>query len=156
VVVVGLVFEDAAWDGYTPPEGFGFLVPRGQGLRILGSTYDASSFSGRAPEGKRIYRVLLGGRRDPEVINLDDGAILELAHRELTQAWGFCPEPAAHRILRHRQGIPQYEIGHQALLDEIERIKPPHLHFTGNSFHGIAVNACIADAKALAERLLAS
>jgi protoporphyrinogen/coproporphyrinogen III oxidase len=153
VGVVGLVFDDASWEGHPPPEGFGFLVPRGQGMRILGSTYDSSSFTGRAPAGQRLYRVLVGGRRDPEALDLDDAALLELIHRELTQAWGFCPRPAAHKIIRHRLGIPQYEVGHQAILDEIDRLAPPTLSFTGNSFHGIAVNACIADAKALAGRL---
>ena len=153
VVVVGLVFDDASWEGHPPPEGFGFLVPRGQGMRILGSTYDSSSFTGRAPAGKRLYRVLVGGRRDPEAIDLDDAALLDLIARELRQAWGFCPQPHAHKIIRHRLGIPQYEIGHQEILDEIDRLAPPTLSFTGNSFHGIAVNACIADAKVLAGRL---
>ncbi len=42
-------------------DGFGFLVPRGEGLRTLGVLWDSSVYPGRAPAGHALMRVMLGG-----------------------------------------------------------------------------------------------
>jgi len=143
VVVVALVF-----DRPTPaPDAFGFLVPRGHGLRILGTLYDSSIFPGRAPEGRRLFRTLLGGRRDPEVIELSDDEILDVVARELHRVWGDFPEPHAVKVIRHPLGISQYEIGHGELLEQVEAVRPPHLRLAGSSYRGVAINACVKDAR---------
>jgi oxygen-dependent protoporphyrinogen oxidase len=142
VTVVATIFRDPL----PVPDAFGFLVPRDQGLRILGTLYDSSVFPGRAPEGLRLFRTMVGGRRDPEGAALDDDALLELVARELRQVWGVFPDPAEVRILRHPLGIAQYEIGHKAILERIEAARPAWLHFLGSSFGGVAINACVKEA----------
>ncbi|MCB1034637.1 MAG: FAD-dependent oxidoreductase, partial [Acidobacteria bacterium] len=145
VAVVALVFDDLP----QVPEAFGFLIPRDQGLRILGTLYDSSIFPGRAPEGRRLFRVLVGGRRDPEAVDLSDTALLDLVLRDLENAWGPFPPPRSHGIFRHSLGIAQYEIGHQALVEEIHAACPPELSLIGSSYHGVALNACIDEARQL-------
>lgn len=142
VAVLALVFDQLP----QVPDAFGFLVPRGQGLRILGTLYDSSVFAGRAPEGRRLVRVMIGGRRDPGAVDLDDGALLDLAARDLEQAWGAFPPPRSHAVFRHRLGIPQYELGHRARLEEIHALCPPQLHLIGSSYHGVSLNSCIQEA----------
>ena len=142
VTVVATIFHEPL----AVPDAFGFLVPRDQGLRILGTLYDSSVFPGRAPEGLRLFRTMVGGRRDPEAAALDDDAILELVARELRQVWGVFPDPAEVRIVRHPLGIAQYEIGHKATLERIEAARPGWLHFLGSSFGGVAINACVKEA----------
>ena len=52
------------------PNGFGFLVPRGERPRILGALWDSSVFPGeRAPSGKILLRVMIGGALDPEAVS---------------------------------------------------------------------------------------
>ena len=43
-------------------------------------------------------------------------------------------------------GIPQYEIGHGALLERIDAARPPWLYLTGSSYRGVSVNACVKEA----------
>lgn len=143
IAVLALIFR-------TPlpvPEAFGFLVPHGQGLRILGTLYDSSIFPVRAPEGFRLFRVLIGGRRDPEAVTLGDEELLAIAARDLHRAWGTFPDPHAVHVIRHPLGIAQYEQGHGALLAEIERLAPPQLRFAGSWYRGVALNACIREAR---------
>ena len=48
-------------------EGFGFLVPRSSGLRILGTVWNSSLFSNRAPEGHVLVTSFVGGALDPQI-----------------------------------------------------------------------------------------
>jgi oxygen-dependent protoporphyrinogen oxidase len=60
-------------------------------------------------------------------------------------------------IFRHPGGIGQYTVGHRARLDQLAaaEARNPGLHLAGQSYHGIAMNACIEKAAPLADRLLA-
>jgi oxygen-dependent protoporphyrinogen oxidase len=143
MAVVALVFPRAA----PIPRCFGFLAPHGQGLRILGALCDSSIFPGRAPEDRHLIRVMVGGRRDPEIVDFDDQPLLDLVLDDLRRAWGVLPSPRAHLIIRHRLGIPQYEIGHAALLDQIAAVCPPTIRLAGSSYRGVALNACVREAR---------
>ena len=145
VVVVAMVFRDDLLQ--TVPDAFGFLVPRNQGLRMLGTLYDSSIFSGRAPEGRRLFRTLLGGRRDPDLPSLGDDELRELVARELHQVWGEFPDPETFHVIRHPLGICQYEIGHADLLEQIEAACPADLRLAGASYRGVALNACVKEAR---------
>jgi len=129
------------------PDAFGFLAPHGQGLRVLGALYSSSIFPGRAPPGQRLFRVLVGGRRDPEAVDLDDGALRELVARDLRRAWGTWKEPRWFRVFRHRLGIAQYELGHAGRLGSIDAHCPDWLTLIGSSYRGVALNACVAEAR---------
>jgi len=142
IAIVALMFGKAP----PVPDAFGFLVPRGQGLKMLGCLYDSSIFRHRAPEGCRLFRVMLGGRRDPETAALPDGELLDLALSELERCWGSVPEPSGHRIVRWPKGIAQYEVGHGELLGRIDAATPDWLRLTGCSYRGVAMNACIKEA----------
>ncbi len=142
VAVVATVFDQPL----DVPDAFGFLVPRDQGLRMLGTTYDTSMFGGRAPDGVRMFRTMIGGRRDPDAVTLDDGALTDIVLSELRQAWGQAPDPRSVHVFRHRQGIPQYERGHARLLDELTAACPDHVRLTGSSYRGVALNACVREA----------
>ncbi|MHC4958747.1 MAG: protoporphyrinogen oxidase [Planctomycetota bacterium] len=143
VAVVPMAF-DAAID---VEDAFGFLVPRGQDLRILGTLYDSSIFDGRAPDGLRLFRSMVGGSRDPGALDLSDDEIIGLTARDLRTVWGSAfREPVHARVIRHPLGIAQYEVGHAALLDEIDAARPEGLRLAGSSYRGVALNACVKEA----------
>lgn len=138
-----------------PLVGFGFLVPSREPRRILGSLFCHSIFPGQAPAGAVLLRTILGGAREPEVIEYSDEELLALVRRELHAILGGDPDPALVRIFRHPEGIPQYTLGHPQRLATIEGAAAslPGLYLTGNAYRGVAVNACIAEAKQVAQNL---
>jgi len=146
VAVVPLIFDEPL----DVPDAFGFLAPRGQGLRILGALYDSSIFPGRAPQGLRLVRVMVGGRRDPEALDLENDALIEAVARDLRTAWGFWKEPRVARVIRHPLGIAQYERGHGEVIARLEKATPPWLRFLGSSYGGVSINACVKEALELA------
>ena len=158
IVVVCLAYEESRLP--RPLDGFGFLVPRGEGPRILGALWDSSIYPGRAPEGRVLMRVMIGGAHDPEAIELDDetAELLTTVRADLVTTMGLDLDPSFTHIFRHCLGIPQYRVGH---LDTLRRIdaalaRHPDLHVAGNGFRGVAINSCVAEAGPIAERLLES
>ena len=155
MTVVCLGYDQAQLPG--PLDGFGFLVPRGEGQRILGALWDSSIYPGRAPKAASLIRVMLGGAHDPEAASLDEDTLVAAATGGLADTMGIRAEPIFRRVFRHRIGIPQYTLGH---LDWLARIDArlagrPGLAVAGNAFHGVAINTCVAEAGPLADRLLA-
>ncbi len=147
-----------AADLRAPLAGFGFLVPRGEGLRMLGSLWDSSIFPGRAPAGRVLLRTMVGGAHDREAVALEPDTLLAITRRELGIVLGLEAEPEFVRVIRHAHGIPQYELGHGERLQRIDARLAAHpgLHLAGFGYRGVAVNRVLEDATALAERLAAA
>ena len=71
------------------PPGFGFLVPRSEGKRMLAATFVHNKFPHRAPEDRALLRCFLGGSRDEQVLQLADEEILGIVRDELRQILGL-------------------------------------------------------------------
>ena len=144
------------------PPGFGFLVPRSEGTRMLACTFVHNKFPHRAPEDKGILRCFLGGARDEAVLGLSDDEILETVHRELRDILKLEARPIFSRVYRWRGAMAQYEPGHIARVQRIEKHVAgiPGLALAGNAYHGIGVPDCIRSgmeaANALAQAPVAS
>jgi len=138
-------------------DAFGFLVPQGEGPRILGAVWDSSVFPNRAPDAHVLVRVLMGGGRDPDALTLGDDGMVALARADLRRVCGIEATPSFVRVIRQVPGLPQYRVGHTARLDRIASrlVAHPGLALVGNSYRGLALNACIVDARKTADTLLA-
>lgn len=123
-------------------DGLGFLVPAGQGVRLLGCLWSSSIFPGRAPDGRVLLRALVGGARDPDAAGYDDDYLLRLVRDDLATTMGIEANPELVRIYRFPRAIPQYTLGHlnrlRALQGRLQRL--PGLHLYGNGYRGIALN----------------
>jgi len=128
-----------------PLDGFGFLIPRNQGLRTLGSIWTSSIFSERAPEGFVQFRSMLGGDGDHSVLELADGQLWEILRKELDPLIGIRKDPAFIRIFRWQHGIPQFKLGHRERRSRIEQLaaRHPGLHVAGNAYYGVGLNDCV-------------
>jgi oxygen-dependent protoporphyrinogen oxidase len=140
-----------------PLNGFGFLVPRGQGPRMMGCIWTSSIFPSHVRENRVLLRVMMGGARDPEGTMLSEGRTVDLAHVELQRILGRIDGPPIEtRLYRHAKGIPQYVLGHLGRLRTLEREleQTPGLELTGNAYRGIGVNDCVRETQALAARMI--
>jgi oxygen-dependent protoporphyrinogen oxidase len=122
--------------------GFGYLVPSSEGGNVLGVVWDSSVFTehNRHPEETRLT-VMMGGMRNPKLIDLPEQNIRNLALQSINAHLGIGDKPDAIRVTYQRQAIPQYPLGHRRPVQSSELI------LLGNSFHGIGVNDCIAQAE---------
>ena len=138
------------------PDGFGFLIPRSQRLRSLGTLWPSDIFHGRAPGGSQLLSTMIGGAHDPDAIELDDRTLLQIAKRDLETTMQVRIEPYFSAVIRNPGGIPQYEMGHLERVAAVEaRLAGiPGLSIAGNSLHGVSVNLCIENAVGTAERMV--
>ena len=141
----------------TLPAGFGFLVPRSEGKRMLAATFVHNKFSHRAPEDRALIRCFLGGTRDEAVLQLPDDEILGIVREELRQILGLNAEPVFTRIYRWKGAMAQYIVGHLERLQRIESLAKqlPGLALAGNAYRGIGVPDCVRSGEEAAQQVLA-
>lgn len=130
-------------------DGFGFLVPRNQGVRILGSIWSSSLFVRRAARGERCFTVFTGGGLDPSAYEMSDEQLCQQALIDLGKAVGLQGEPRRLHVFRWERAIPQYPVGHLDEMDKLheERKGVPGLFLTGNYLDGVSVNDCIRNTR---------
>jgi oxygen-dependent protoporphyrinogen oxidase len=128
--------------------GFGYLIPKEEGMNTLGTLWDSSIFAGRAPAGKVLLRSMLGGACFPGHIGLSDDEVNDRVQADLKKIMGVKGAPSFTRIYRHEKAIPQYTAGHGDRLMHLgDKLKDhPGLFLTGNAYRGIGLNDCVAAA----------
>lgn len=139
-----------------PLDGFGFVVPRIEGKRLLACTFSSVKYPGRAPEGHALLRCFLGGALDASVLDGDDGALAGQVREELRAALGVTAEPVISRVTRHPAAMPQYAVGHLTTVEAIERRleAAPGLVLAGGAYRGVGIADCVRSGEAAAERAL--
>jgi protoporphyrinogen/coproporphyrinogen III oxidase len=138
------------------PPGFGFLVPRSEGKRLLAATLVHNKFAYRAPDDRAVLRCAFAGSNAEDVWQLSDDAIIGVVRSELRQILGLCAEPLFARVYKWKAAMAQYGVGHLERLDRIERLRQqlPGLALAGNGYRGIGVPDCIRSGQEAARQLL--
>ena len=151
VAVVSLGYEKK--DVGHSLDGFGFLLPRSAGLRILGTVWNSSLFPGRAPEGHALFTTFVGGATDPAVANLGPEELSSLVHREIGPLLSIKKAPTFCNVTIWPRALPQYNLGHGDRLASITRnlSRFPGLFLAGNYLRGPAIGACVEQALSVAE-----
>lgn len=135
-------------------EGFGFLVPRSEKLRLLGTVWNSSLFPGRAPEGMASFTSFLGGMTDREIVSRPPDEIAAIAHAELSAVLGISGAPVVQRTSCWQRALPQYNIGHREFAAALGELcaATPGVFLAGNYFGGPAIGACVEYANKVAEQ----
>jgi oxygen-dependent protoporphyrinogen oxidase len=140
----------AAGDMRGPLEGFGFFVPRTAKLSLLACSYMSRKFAGRAPAGELLLRVFLGGALHPRLLERDDDALADRAHRMLASILGITGRPRFARVHRFPRAMPQFDVGDDARRRRIEQRLTSHPGLflcggAGGATGALGLPDCIAD-----------
>jgi oxygen-dependent protoporphyrinogen oxidase len=135
--------------------GFGFLVPRSEGKRILGTVWNSSLFPNRAPDGHVLLTSFLGGATDPQAAALSPDALASVVHREVATILSIRQPPVFSNVQVYECGLPQYNLGH---LERARRLQQygfpcPNLRLIGNYLQGSSMGACVEQALSVAAEI---
>ena len=155
--VASVVRAYARSDVAHPLDGFGFLAPRVEKRRILGTLFSTSMFEGRAPQGTVLLTTYVGGRRDPELALRSEAEIAEIAGDELASLVGASREARLSAVTRWPRAIPQYTLGHANRVGRAERVETvmPGLFLCASYRGGVSAGDCIKSAHRTADAVAA-
>jgi protoporphyrinogen/coproporphyrinogen III oxidase len=138
------------------PPGFGFLVPRSEGKRLLAATFVHNKFPHRAPENLALLRCFFAGSNAENLWQLSSDALVATVRNELQQILGLRATPLFARVYKWKSAMAQYGVGHLERLDRIDRLRRqlPGLALAGNAYRGIGVPDCIRSGQDAAQQLL--
>jgi protoporphyrinogen/coproporphyrinogen III oxidase len=152
-VVLGFRREDVAH----PCAGFGMLIPRIEGFKILGTIFSSSLFPNRAPAGHLTLTSYVGGERYPELASLPPEKLFALTCEDLRVLLGVKGKPTFQHSVFYPRAIPQYNLGYgryRELMADIEG-KAPGLFFAGHYRDGISLGDTIISGCNVADRVAA-
>jgi oxygen-dependent protoporphyrinogen oxidase len=129
-------------------DGFGFLVPRSEKVRTLGTVWNSSLFEGRAPAGSVAITSFIGGATDPKIVDRSDDEIAAIVQDENARILQISGSPVASAVWKYAKALPQYNLGHGHVVEAIrdgERANPG-LFFCGNYLEGPSLGKCVETA----------
>jgi len=138
------------------PPGFGFLVPRSEGKRLLATTFVHNKFPHRAPNDRALLRCFFAGSNAENIWQLSDDAIIAAVRNELHQILRLRAAPLFARVYKWKSAMAQYGVGHLERMDRIDRLRQqlPSLALAGNAYRGIGIPDCIRSGQEAAKQVL--
>jgi len=124
-----------------PIQGFGFLVPRASGLKLLGCLFMSSLFSDRAPAGRALLTCMLGGARWPEAVETPDDILLAQLAKDLDATLGLRADFELLALSRWPRAVAQPRRHHQQLVLDLRReaARVPRLALAGGWLDGVSI-----------------
>ncbi len=157
VVLVTFAVPAAAVD--RPLDASGFLVPRPEGLLMTACSWASTKWAHLGEDDTVVLRASAGSGGDDRARHLHEDELVHTLWGELATTMGVRGEPAEVRVSPWPESLPQYQVGHAALVADIEdtlAAEHPAVALAGAAYHGVGLPACVADGRAAARRLLAA
>jgi protoporphyrinogen/coproporphyrinogen III oxidase len=183
-ILVSLAWPADLARAFTPPPGFGFLVPaqslssrpesshsedtverpavrsapRDDEGQLLACTFVDQKFPDRVPARARILRAFFGGPTADSLVSQPDEAIAAAALTQLRAILGPLPGPTITTVRRLPRSLPQYEVGHLDRIAQLDSLvsQIPGLHLLGNPYRGVGLPDLVRDARAAAAKILSA
>jgi oxygen-dependent protoporphyrinogen oxidase len=150
-VVLGFRREDIAHSC----QGYGMLIPKIEGFKILGTIFSSALFPNRAPAGHLTLTSYVGGERYPELASLPPEQLVGLVCEDLRVLLGVKGPPVFQHCALYPKAIPQYNVGYGKFKDVMNEIeaKAPGLFFAGHYREGVSLGDSIVSGCKITERV---
>jgi oxygen-dependent protoporphyrinogen oxidase len=136
--------------------GTGYLVPRPDGDLLTACTWLSSKWPELARPDDVLVRVSAGRFGDDRAATMDDETLVDRALTELAAPLSLSGPPLEWHLARFDDAFPQYEVGHLARVEAMERAAArAGLALAGAALRGVGIPACIASGRAAAQAALA-
>jgi oxygen-dependent protoporphyrinogen oxidase len=150
-VVLGFRREDVQH----PCQGFGMLIPKVEGFKILGTIFSSSLFPNRAPTRHLTLTSYVGGERYPDLASLPPEKLVALTCEDLRVLLGVNGRPTFQHTVFYPKAIPQYNLGYGRYRDTMTEIeaKAPGLFLAGHYRDGVSLSDSIVSGCNVADRV---
>ena len=150
-VVLGFRREDVTHSC----NGFGMLIPKIEGFKILGTIFSSALFPNRAPAGHHTLTTYVGGERYPELAALPRDKLVALVCDDLKILLGVRGQPAFQHVVVYPKAIPQYNVGYGRYRDLMTAIEghAPGLFLAGHYRDGVSLSDSIVSGVNVADRV---
>jgi oxygen-dependent protoporphyrinogen oxidase len=134
--------------------GFGFMVPRREGLHTVCTFWNSSLFPGHVPNGSVLMtsfvRTDTGG-----LMTAPYDVFAQMVEAENSKILGITGTPIERTVWRYARALPQYNVGHAQRVKEIRKAESalPGLCLAGNYLTGRSIGDCAESGIQAAEKL---
>ncbi len=133
-----------------PLRGHGHLVAPGEQPPISACTWSTNKLMGRSSAEHQLYRLYFQGA------DLSDSTVIIYAREEMNKALNITAAPMLTRVYRYPATLPQYQLGHQDKIRQIQRLIQSFdgLCLAGNYIDGLGISDCIRNGTLAAQQSL--
>jgi protoporphyrinogen/coproporphyrinogen III oxidase len=138
-----------------PLDGFGFMVPRREGLRTICTFWNSSLFPARALAGTVVMTSFAARGRDGDLSETPDDQLVRQVEAENAATLGITGAPIDLMTWKYTRALPQYNVGHAQRVKEIREALSglPGFFLAGNYLAGRSIGDCVESGFQAAELL---
>ncbi|NNN09625.1 MAG: protoporphyrinogen oxidase [Acidimicrobiaceae bacterium] len=154
-----ITFVFNANDTELPASGTGVLIPLGTEwnddiMMTTALTFLDRKWHHLQRDGEILLRAHVGRIDDRRSEVLGDEALIERVRREITTVLGRAGTPLFARVQRWPQGLPQYYVGHQDLVNQARQgLAPFAIRLAGSAYDGVGIPASIGSGRRAAREV---
>jgi len=129
-----------------PLNGFGFMVPRREGLYTICTFWNSSLFPSHARTGTAVMTSFAArGRDGGNLTEMSDDLQVQQVEAENAAVLGITGPPIDRIVWKYPCALPQYNVGHAQRVKEIrEALRDlPGLFLAGNYLAGRSIGDCV-------------
>ena len=136
-----------------PENGFGFLVPRKENIRVLGAIWKSNIFPDQTEDEYVHVNLMTGGSHDIKVIDQDIRVIEKEVIEEFSTIMNVKGGAEMVSSKLWKKAIPQFHVDFASVEDSMNRFQKENegFYIGGNFRWGVSVSDCVDGAKNLSE-----
>jgi oxygen-dependent protoporphyrinogen oxidase len=138
-----------------PLEGFGFMVPRLEGLRTICTFWNSSLFPSHARSGTVVMTSFATRGGDGDLAEMSDALLAQHVEAENAAVLGITGAPLDRMAWNYPGALPQYNVGHKLRVKNIREAlsELPGLFLAGNYLAGRSIGDCVETGFQAADQL---